>query len=93
MSERFVFRYHSVDLFHKIIQRCAHERAKRIRSPIYRMGYSKFFIGVLIAALLDHVIGDEKSLFSNEDQILQLDVDNFNQKVYNQVVTLWMKSL
>uniref|UniRef100_F1L048 Sulfhydryl oxidase n=1 Tax=Ascaris suum TaxID=6253 RepID=F1L048_ASCSU len=48
------------------------------------MGYSKFFIGVLIAALLDHVIGDEKSLFSNEDQILQLDVDNFNQKVYNQ---------
>uniref|UniRef100_A0A914ZI59 Sulfhydryl oxidase n=2 Tax=Parascaris univalens TaxID=6257 RepID=A0A914ZI59_PARUN len=49
-----------------------------------RMVHSEFFIGVLIAVFLDRVIADEKSLFSNEDQILQLDVDNFNQKVYSQ---------
>uniref|UniRef100_A0A914RYJ0 Sulfhydryl oxidase n=1 Tax=Parascaris equorum TaxID=6256 RepID=A0A914RYJ0_PAREQ len=61
-----------------------HTSAERIRSPIDRMVHSEFFIGVLIAVFLDRVIADEKSLFSNEDQILQLDVDNFNQKVYSQ---------
>lgn len=46
---------------------------------------SYFSILLLLSVLLDYAYCGEKSLYTDQDHILELDVNNFNANVYNQV--------